>query len=143
MTILIFGIPCIGKTVTGERLAQILGYKFIDHDLEIRKTFNTSQQGFMDAHPWPDGRGKVKGEILTRIIEENRNENTVIAVGVMWYSKYFVKHLKNPDIFAVELLDSPENLFDRVIYTDDDTDEILPQEEIDELKERYSKSIMK
>jgi len=37
MVILLFGISNVGKTVTGEKLAEKLGYSFLDLDEEIKK----------------------------------------------------------------------------------------------------------
>lgn len=38
MKILIFGVSNVGKTTTGEILANKLGYKFYDLDDEVKKT---------------------------------------------------------------------------------------------------------
>ena len=42
MTILLFGVSNVGKSITGELLAQRLGYDFYDLDEEIKKHCNTT-----------------------------------------------------------------------------------------------------
>lgn len=42
MIIMLFGVSNVGKTVTGEKLAQKLKYSFLDLDEEIKKRYHTT-----------------------------------------------------------------------------------------------------
>ena len=42
MTILLFGVSNVGKTASGEKLAQRLGYHFYDLDEVIKKVLQTT-----------------------------------------------------------------------------------------------------
>lgn len=117
MIILIFGISNVGKTVTGEKLAEKLGYTFIDLDAEVKKRLRTTIDEFISDHPYHADRCKIRGQILRDLINEHK-DNTVIAVTPMFYARYFSKLLDLEEVMAVELRDTEENIFDRLIFAD-------------------------
>lgn len=44
MLIMLFGIVNVGKTVTGEKLAEKLNYTFLDLDEEIKKEISNNHR---------------------------------------------------------------------------------------------------
>lgn len=132
MVILLFGISNVGKSVTGELLAEKMGYRFVDLDIEIIKRFSTTIEEFINKYPFIDKRSQVKGRLLKELINENM-KRTVIAVSPIYYAKNFNKLIEQEGVMAIELQDTKEHIFERLIFTDDN-DEILKD---DGYKEKY------
>ena len=140
MVVLIFGVTNVGKTVTGEKLAKLLGYPFYDLDDEIRKTFRMTLEEFIKKNPWPNERFIIKGKVLKNTIENN-GENMVIAVSPIYYARNFNYLLKRDNVIAVELQDTKENIFDRLVFSDEN-DRIYKDDEYKEAhREHYLKEI--
>ncbi|MFH1118070.1 MAG: shikimate kinase [Pseudomonadota bacterium] len=43
MNVFITGVSCVGKSTVGPKLAEELGYRFVDLDLEIEKCVQTGE----------------------------------------------------------------------------------------------------
>lgn len=127
MVILIFGVSNVGKSVTGEKLAKRLGYSFFDLDYEIKKRLNTTIEQFMKDNPYLYERCKVKGKILKDVIDEN-NDDMVIAVCPIYYARNFNYLLDLENVIGIELQDAKENIFDRLIFSDEN-DQIYEDED--------------
>lgn len=117
MVIMLFGISNVGKSVTGEKLAEKLNYSFLDLDEEIKKRFQTTLEKFMQDYPVSHERSKVKGKILKDLLKEN-NDNIVIAVSPIWYARNFNSLLDLEHVIAIELQDSEEHIFERMVFSD-------------------------
>lgn len=118
MIILIFGVTNVGKTVTGKRLAEKLGYPFYDLDDEIKKAYHTTLEKFMKDNPWPHERYKIKGKLLKKIVTEN-GENMVVAVSPIYDARNFNSLLDLDQVLAVELQDTEEHIFERLVFSDE------------------------
>lgn len=118
MIILLFGVTNVGKTVTGEKLAEKLNFPFIDMDEEIKKRFKTTLEIFMQDHPFSYERSQIKGNLLKDLLTENK-DNIVIAVTVIYYSEFFDSFLDMENVIAIELQDSKEHIFDRLVFSDE------------------------
>lgn len=118
MVILLFGVSNVGKTTVGKKLAQRLGFSFFDLDEEIKERFQTTIGQFVQDHPFPDERFKIKGEILRELIN-SREENSVIAVSLIYYARYFNPLLKLDKVIAIELQDTKEHIFERLVFSDE------------------------
>lgn len=116
MTVLLFGVSNVGKTVTGELLAQKLNYDFYDLDEEIKKLYHTTLEIFVSAGTLKE-RDKKRCRLLRSLIK--KAENKVIAVTPLSYAGSIVPLITSPDVFSVELLDSPENIFERLVFSDE------------------------
>ena len=115
---MLFGLSNVGKTTAGRILAEKLGYNFYDLDEEVRKSYNMTNQEFMDTYWLRNERDRRRGLLLGEILE--RYSNKVIAVTPMYYSSFFSKYLKKrDDVIGIELQDTPENIFSRLIFTDE------------------------
>ena len=53
MKIILVGVPCVGKSTVGRLLAQRVGYKFFDFDLEVEAYFN-SHITFLKQRWWSE-----------------------------------------------------------------------------------------
>ena len=118
MIIMLFGISNVGKTVTGEKLAQKLNYSFIDMDEEIKKRFQTTLEQFMQDYPFSYERGQIKGKLLKDLVKEYK-DNIVIAVSPIFYARHFNSVLALEQVIAIELQDSEEHIFERLVFSDE------------------------
>jgi shikimate kinase len=125
MKILLFGVSCVGKSTVGEILAKKLGYKYFDLDDEVKKYFNTTIDNFVNTG-WLYDRDMKRGEVLRNII--HHNDDLVLAVTPVYYITGIKRYIQSPDFLRIELYDSPENIFERIIYTDEN-DEVYDNEE--------------
>lgn len=116
MKILIFGISNVGKTTTGEILANKLGYNFYDLDDEVKKSLGVSLEEFTNTGDlyWRDEqRGNVIKEIL------KKEEELVLAISPISYPESFKKQIIADDIILIELYDQAENIFSRLVFSDE------------------------
>ena len=118
MIILLFGVSNVGKTVSGEKLAEKLNYSFFDLDEEIKKRLKTTLEKFMSDYPYHYGRFKLKGKILKDIIDENK-VSTVIAVSPIYHARNFNYLIDMEQVIAIELQDSEEHIFERLVFSDE------------------------
>lgn len=118
LIILIFGVSNVGKTAIGKRLSKKLNYSFFDLDHEIKVSFQTTLEKFMEENPWPYERYKKKGDILKKIITDNE-DNMVIAVSPIYDARNFNSLLDKEQVIAVELQDTEEHIFERLVFTDE------------------------
>ncbi len=79
MNIFLYGPPASGKTTLGKRLAEAVGWRFIDLDEEIVKTAGRPIRDIFAEEGEPAFR-KLEGETLLRVVE-SADANTVIALG--------------------------------------------------------------
>jgi len=116
--IMLFGITNVGKTVTGKKLAKELNYTLLDLDEEIKKRFKTTLEKFMQDYPYPLERAKVKGKVLKDLLEEYK-DNIVIAVSPIYYARNFNSLLDLDKVIAIELQDSEEHIYKRLVFSDE------------------------
>lgn len=115
MKILLFGVSNVGKTTIGKILANKLGYNFYDLDKEIENRLNMTPSEFVNTNDlyWRDAqRGKVIKDIV------KLDENLVLSLSPISYFDSFYKCLKREDIVLIELYDTAENIFSRLIFSD-------------------------
>lgn len=133
MNIMLFGLSNVGKTAAGRILAEKLGYIFYDLDEEVRKKYNMTQLEFIDTFWLRNERDRLRGQLIGEILENTGDK--VIAVTPMYYSSHFSKYLKKrDDVIGIELQDTPENIFNRLVFTDDN-DQVY--EDSAEYREKY------
>jgi len=142
MIIMLFGISNVGKTVTGQHLAERLEYPFFDLDEEIRKRFQTSLENFMHDYPSSYERFKIKGRILKDIINENK-DSIVIAVSPIYTARNFNPLIDMEQVIAIELQDSEEHIFQRIVFSDENDNTYRDDEYKEKHKDYYIKEIHK
>lgn len=116
MTILLFGISNVGKTTTGEKLAKKLGYKFYDLDDEVKKYYNTTLEEFVNTGTLKE-RDRKRGTVIDKVMNITRDK--VFSITPMSYPQYFSHYLLKEDVFAIELQDDAENIYDRLVFSDE------------------------
>ena len=77
--IFLYGPPASGKTTLGKRLAQAVGWRFVDLDEEIVKTAGRPIRDIFADEGEPAFR-KLEGETLVQVVE-TADANTIVALG--------------------------------------------------------------
>lgn len=116
MTILLFGVSNVGKTTTGELLAHKLNYDFYDLDAEIKKLYNITLETFVSTGTLQE-RDEKRGRLLRSLVKKEGNKT--ISVTPLSYTKDIISILNLPDVISIELLDSTENIFERLVFSDE------------------------
>jgi len=115
MKILLFGVSNVGKSTTGELLAERLGMTFYDLDDEIKEQLNMTQEELVHTTDlrWRD---HLRCCIIKKLLQSD--ENMVIAVTPISYPED-LKEKMTDDVLTIELYDTPENIFSRLIFSDE------------------------
>lgn len=116
MNLLLFGISNVGKTTTGKIIAEMLNVSFYDMDEEIKRYYGITLEEFV-SRGTIEQRDAKRGKILKELVQ--RPEHKVISLTPMSYSQHFKDVLKSKDVLAIELRDSAENIFDRLVFSDE------------------------
>lgn len=140
MVIMLFGISNVGKTVTGEKLAEKLKYTFLDLDEEKKKAYQTSLEKFMQDNPYPHERYKKKGKILKDLLKEYK-DNIVIAVSPIYNARNFNSLLDLEQVIAIELQDTEEHIFERLVFSDENDRIYIDNTYKEKHKDYYMKDI--
>ena len=114
MNITLIGMAGVGKSFIGRRLAERLGYKYIDTDREIEKRYDSGIQGLIDRY----GDEKVIEMEEETILDLDMGDCVISTGGSVVYSDRTMEFLKDNSL-VVFLDDDFENIRKRV--TDIDT----------------------
>lgn len=133
MKLLIWGISNVGKTTIGKKLAQKINYKFYDIDDEIIKMYGSIDL-FQKEFPNDENRFDIKELIMLNIIE-NGEKNFIMAVSPI-FSKIIVEELLMTNTESIEIIDTPEAIYDRLIIEGEDALEYKEKH-----KEHYMREI--
>lgn len=139
MNILLFGISNVGKSVSGKLLADYLGYKFLDLDDETKKDQNTTLEIFVSTGTLQE-RDALRCHILNSLVAKPGNK--VIAVTPLSYPDTIRYLFSSPDAICIELTDSPENIFNRLVFSDENDVVYTDDAYKNQHKEYYLKEIM-
>ncbi len=138
MKILLFGVSNVGKSTVGRLLAERLGFGFADLDEEIKKDLEMSLEEFVHTANlrWRDQK---RGCIIKKVLK--MEEDMVLAVTPISYIDNFKTHIIDDDILLIELYDTPENIFSRLVFSDEN-DNIYTDDDYKNMhKEYYMKDI--
>lgn len=116
MNILLFGVSNVGKSVSGKLLASHLNYVFYDLDEEVKKDQNMTLEQFVSTGTLGE-RDAIRCRILNYLVRKNGNK--VIAVSPLSYIKDIKYLFSSPAVITIELTDSAENIFDRLVFSDE------------------------
>ena len=117
MKILLFGVSCVGKTTIGKILAKRIGCEFLDLN-KVNIDHYGSIEAFQRAFPYVYERAKEQGKTLRSLVDQD-DEDCVIAVTPLNYKIAFNRLLQDEKVIAFEIQDTPKNIFDRLIFTDE------------------------
>ena len=139
MKVLIWGIPCVGKTKVSELLAKKLNYKLFNMNDIIKEKYKTIDN-FHDKFSNDYDKYKEKEKIALDVI--NNNDNFVMTITLICDSK-IVNNIIKTDTISVELIDSLESIYDRILFYDEN-DELIPDsKEYRDSHEEYYKHVVK
>lgn len=117
MHILLFGISNIGKTTVGRLLAERLGFRFFDIDEEIKRKYKITLSEFV-ARGTLEERDQARCSLLRQIASRTKSD-AVVAVSPLSHIDSIKTLLRRKSVLAVELTDSPENIFNRIVFSDE------------------------
>lgn len=116
MTILLFGVSNVGKTETGKLLAKSLNYDFYDLDDEVKKYLNSTLEEFVSSGSLQE-RDQIRCQLIKKLIA--RKAHKVIAITPLSYMQDIQSFISQPSILTIELFDSPQHIFDRLVFSDE------------------------
>ncbi len=116
MKILLFGVSNVGKTTIGKLLAERFGFTFYDLDEEVKSRMGMTLEEFVHTSDlrWRDQK---RGSIIKKIIR--LEEDMVFAITPISYTHNFKSRIMVDDILPIELYDTPENIFSRLVFSDE------------------------
>ena len=117
MKILLFGVSNVGKTTIGKLLSGRIGFDYFDLDDEVKSRLGMTLEQFVNTADlrWRDQK---RGNIIKKILK--LDENIVFSISPISYTDNFQKQLIDDDILMIELYDTPENIFSRLVFSDED-----------------------
>lgn len=134
MNILLFGISNVGKSVVGKLIADKLNIDFYDLDDEIKKKYNVTLEEFVSTGSLQE-RDKKRCQLLRTLVKKPGSK--VIAVTPLSYAGPIVPIINSKDVLSIELTDTPENIFDRLIFSDENDMIYTDDDYKNEHKEHY------
>ena len=139
MRILLFGVSNVGKSTTGKLLADQLGIAFYDLDDEVRDRLGISLEEFVNTADlrWRDQK---RGRIIKEILRSGAKD-FVLAVTPISYTDNFRTRIISEDILSIELYDTPENVFSRLVFSDEKDNVYSDDQYKNEHKDHYLKDI--
>ena len=92
-------------------------YSFYDLDEEVKKEFQMTLEVFVHIENlrWRDQK---RGRIIKKIL--SKEENMVFVISPISYTDNFGKRITEDNILSIELVDTPANIFDRLVFSDTD-----------------------
>lgn len=92
-------------------------YSFYDLDEEVKKEFQMTLEEFVHIENlrWRDQK---RGRIIKKIL--SKEENMVFVISPISYTDNFGKRITEDNILSIELVDTPANIFDRLVFGDTD-----------------------
>ncbi len=127
MRIFLVGVGCVGKTTIGVKAANLLGYNFFDLDKEIERFFKISierlQSKFSTIHSYRIEAAKA----LVHVLNQTENGNSVIALTPSGLMGGFWRVVKKKTGTTIVLIDKPENILERIVFFDKDSNMLKAQ----------------
>ena len=116
MKILLFGVSNVGKTTIGKLLAERIGFDFYDLDDEVKSHLEMTLEQFTGTADlrWRDQK---RGSIIKKVLK--LEEDVVFSITPISYPDNFKKRIINDDILLIELYETPENIFSRLVFSDE------------------------
>lgn len=116
MNVLLFGVSCVGKTTVGKIVANKLGWHFYDLDDEVKKYYHCTLEKFVNSGTRYE-RDEKRIKVVKRLIHKDGNK--IIAITPMGYKQHVDQMLEMKDVTSIELVDTAENIFERLVFSDE------------------------
>ncbi|TFJ93913.1 shikimate kinase [Lentibacillus salicampi] len=121
MKIIIVGVSCVGKSTVGRILADELGYKFFDFDIEVEKYFNSHITFLKNEYPLEIAYREKVSVVLSKILKENNN-HFILAMPPSGLMDHYWRLINKDDrLITIALWDKAKNILDRITFYDDYT----------------------
>lgn len=133
MKLLIWGVSNVGKTTIGRELSKLLNCKFYDIDDEIIKIYG-SIDDFQEIYQNCYDRFDEKEEIMLDIINQEKEDFIMVVSPI--FSTSIVENILLTDTKSIEIIDTPEAIYDRLILDGEDALEYKEKH-----KEHYMREI--
>ena len=140
MTILLFGISNVGKSTVGKLIAHKLNFDFYDLDDEIKKKYDITLEEFVSTGSLQE-RDKKRCRLLRTLVKKSGNK--VVAVTPLSYAGAIVPIISSSEVFSIELTDTPENIFARLVFSDENDIIYRDDDYKNACKEHYLAEIQK
>ena len=143
MILYLVGISCVGKSTVGKMLAESINFTFFDLDIEIQNYYNMPIERIQDECVSMFEYRDKASEVLDILF--SKNIDAVIAgtpSGLLCsYLYVYEKHKADKDLYSIHINDSCENIVDRLIFLDKDSNPIV--EILDEPKKKRYLKVLK
>ncbi len=116
MDILLLGISNVGKSSIGELLAEKIHYGYYDLDDIVKNDRNMTLEEFVNTGTLFE-RDQIRCDLLNAI--HYISGNKVVAVTPISYIDGIKSLLYSQDVLSIYLYDSAENIFDRLVFSDE------------------------
>ena len=121
MRIFLTGVGCVGKTVIGKKMGELLGVRFFDLDDEVERFFETSierlQNRFLTIHSFRNEAAKA----LVHLLGRPESRDCVIALPPSGLMGGYLRAVKKANGITVVVTDKPENILARIRFYDIDS----------------------
>ena len=121
MRIFLTGVSCIGKTTIGSILADLLGYRFFDLDMEIERFFETSIERLQNRYLTLSSYRQEASKALKDLLSREESKNCVIALPPSGLMDNYWRVVKTAKGAIVVLQDEPRNILKRITFFDIDS----------------------
>ena len=143
MKIYIVGISCVGKTTIGKLLDDYMDFSFYDLDTEVEAYYQKPIEVLQNECLTMNGYRQKASVVLDLLLKTP--ENAVIS-GVPSglrdaYLQVYKKNKRVIDIKSVTIMDTPENIVNRLTFYDVNS-KLLDIELDEDKKKKYLKKIL-
>ncbi|RLC26237.1 MAG: shikimate kinase [Deltaproteobacteria bacterium] len=121
MNIYLIGYRCTGKSSVGKSLAKILGWSFLDADVELVKEYKIIISEIVATEGWESFRKKEK-HVLKRL--SSLDKHVIATGGGAILDEENVKNIKKSGV-SIWLRATPETVKDRILK-DETTEDSRP-----------------
>jgi shikimate kinase len=119
--VFITGVSCVGKTTIGTRLAELLGVKFFDLDTEIEAFFGISIERLQQKYNTIWGYREEAAKALVNLLHSPDSRDSVIALPPSGLMGWYLRAVKKSAGTIIALMDTPENILERITFYDIDS----------------------
>ena len=116
MDILLLGVSNVGKSSIGELLAKKIHYDYYDLDDIVKNDQNMTLEEFVNTGTLFE-RDQLRCNLLNAL--HYTSGNKVVAVTPISYIDGIKSLFNSQDVLSIYLYDSVENIFDRLVFSDE------------------------